>query len=273
MATSGKKWFEKSRQIKGVLLDITGVLYNSGHVPTPIPGSIEAVKRLKAEGIPLRFCTNETQTTRAELVKKLCKLGFELEANEVFPPAPAMCHILRQRSLRPHLLVHPALLPDFQEIDQSDPNCVVLGDAADVFSYENLNKAFQVLISLEKPVLFSMGGGKYYKENDSLVLDVGCYMKALEFATGVKGEICGKPDANFFNGALADMFVRPEDAIMIGDDIVNDVGGAQACGMMGLQVRTGKFRPSDENHPTVTPDGYVDNLAEAVDLFLANRQK
>ena len=29
---------------------------------------------------------------------------------------------------------------------------------------------------------------------------------------------------------------------MIGDDIVNDVGGAQACGMMGLQVRTGKYR-------------------------------
>ena len=29
---------------------------------------------------------------------------------------------------------------------------------------------------------------------------------------------------------------------MIGDDIVSDIGGAQACGMMGVQVRTGKFR-------------------------------
>ena len=29
---------------------------------------------------------------------------------------------------------------------------------------------------------------------------------------------------------------------MIGDDIVSDVGGAQACGIRGLQVRTGKFR-------------------------------
>ena len=29
---------------------------------------------------------------------------------------------------------------------------------------------------------------------------------------------------------------------MIGDDIVNDVGGAQACGIKGLQVRTGKYR-------------------------------
>lgn len=29
---------------------------------------------------------------------------------------------------------------------------------------------------------------------------------------------------------------------MIGDDIVNDVGGAQQCGMRALQVRTGKYR-------------------------------
>lgn len=29
---------------------------------------------------------------------------------------------------------------------------------------------------------------------------------------------------------------------MIGDDIVSDVGGAQACGIRGVQVRTGKYR-------------------------------
>lgn len=30
--------------------------------------------------------------------------------------------------------------------------------------------------------------------------------------------------------------------LMIGDDLVNDVGGAQHCGMKGIQVRTGKYR-------------------------------
>ena len=29
---------------------------------------------------------------------------------------------------------------------------------------------------------------------------------------------------------------------MIGDDIVNDIGGAQTCGIRGVQVRTGKYR-------------------------------
>ncbi len=51
-------------------------------------------------------------------------------------------------------------LPDFAEFDQSEPhNCVVLGDAAGGFSYDNMNKAFRVLISQDKPLLISMGRG------------------------------------------------------------------------------------------------------------------
>ena len=29
---------------------------------------------------------------------------------------------------------------------------------------------------------------------------------------------------------------------MVGDDVVNDVGGAKGCGMKGILVRTGKYR-------------------------------
>lgn len=50
-------------------------------------------------------------------------------------------------------------LSDFSDVNQENPNCVVLGDATDNFSYQNLNKAFQLLMSLETPVLFALGGG------------------------------------------------------------------------------------------------------------------
>ena len=29
---------------------------------------------------------------------------------------------------------------------------------------------------------------------------------------------------------------------MVGDDVMNDVGGAQRCGLTGILVRTGKYR-------------------------------
>ncbi|XP_068807587.1 phospholysine phosphohistidine inorganic pyrophosphate phosphatase isoform X2 [Struthio camelus] len=231
-----------ARAVRALLLDVSGVLYDSGDGGgVPIAGSAEAVRKIKASGLKLRFCTNETQVTREKFVKKLQGLGFDISVDEVTAPAPAACRVLKERNLRPHLLVHDDVVPEFAEIDKANPNCVVVGDAADNFSYANLNEAFRVLIELENPVLISLGRGRYYKETDGLKLDVGAYMKALEYACDIQAEVVGKPAKMFFESALAEVGVQPQQAIMIGDDIVNDVGGAQQCGMRALQVRTGKY--------------------------------
>ncbi|XP_040922983.1 phospholysine phosphohistidine inorganic pyrophosphate phosphatase [Toxotes jaculatrix] len=265
-------WPGCAKSLKGVVLDMCGVLYDSGEADgVAIPGSIEAVKKLKASDLQLRFCTNETQATREKFVAKLQRLGFDISVSEVFSPAPAAVAVLKERGLRPHLLVYDGVLPEFDSVDKTSPNCVVIGDAAENFSYQNVNEAFRVLIGLEKPVLFSLGQGRYYKETDGLKLDVGVYMKALEYACDLEAEVIGKPSPMFFHSVLSDMALQPHEALMIGDDLVNDVGGAQRCGMKGVQVRTGKYRPSDERHPTVTADGTVDNLAQAVDMILNQR--
>ncbi|XP_042075679.1 phospholysine phosphohistidine inorganic pyrophosphate phosphatase isoform X1 [Haplochromis burtoni] len=296
MADSG--WPGCAKSLKGVILDLCGVLYDSGEGDgVAIPGSIEAVKKLKESDLQLRFCTNETQATREKFVAKLRRLGFDISVSEVFPPAPAAIAVLKERGLRPHLLVHDGLLPEFDGVDKTNPNCVIVGDAAENFSYQNLNEAFRVLIGLEKPVLFSLGQGRYYKETDGLKLDVGVYMKALEYACDLKAEVIGKPSPTFFRSVLNDMGLKPHErahhglllcfcphpplwllywavvqkVLMIGDDLLNDVGGAQHCGMKGVQVRTGKYRPIDERHPAVTADGTVDNLAQAVDMILSQR--
>ncbi|KAM5142176.1 phospholysine phosphohistidine inorganic pyrophosphate phosphatase [Mantella aurantiaca] len=259
--------------VRAVLLDVSGVLYDSGGPEggTAILGSVQAVCRIRQAGLKLRFCTNESQATRSQFVQKLQRFGFSISEEEVTAPGPAAKRLMQERGLRPHLLVHDDLLPEFDSIDKSDPSCVVIGDAAENFSYQKVNGAFNVLISLEKPVLISLGKGRYYKETDGLKLDVGAYMKALEYAGDVTAEVVGKPSKNFFMSALDEMGVKPEEAIMIGDDVVNDIGGAQSCGIRAVLVRTGKYRPSDETHPQVTADGYVDNLAQAVDFLLASR--
>ncbi|XP_076461825.1 phospholysine phosphohistidine inorganic pyrophosphate phosphatase-like [Babylonia areolata] len=259
----------RNRPVRAVLLDISGVLKNCvDEKDVAIEGSVDAVKRLKSSGVPLRFCTNETTTTRSQLVTRLQAIGFDIKEEEVYPPAPAVCRVLQQRGLRPYLLVHPALKPDFEHVDQTNPSCVVLGDAAHAFSYANVNAAFQTLVAMETPVLISMGQGKYYKEDNKLVLDVGSYKAALEYACGLKAEVVGKPSETFFLSVLDSMGAKPQDTVMVGDDIENDVGGAQKCGMRGVLVRTGKYRPSDEDHPSVTPDLIANNLAEAVDEVL-----
>uniref|UniRef100_A0AAZ3PXV4 Phospholysine phosphohistidine inorganic pyrophosphate phosphatase n=1 Tax=Oncorhynchus tshawytscha TaxID=74940 RepID=A0AAZ3PXV4_ONCTS len=193
-------WENSVKSLKGVILDMCGVLYDAGEDGgTPIPGSVEAVKRLKASDLQVRFCTNETQATREVFVAKLQRMGFDICVSEVFSPAPAAVAVLKERGLRPHLLVYDGVVPEFDR------------DAAEKFSYQNLNDAFRVLIGLEKPVLFSLGRPrKYYKEDEGLNLDVGVYMKALEYACDVEAEVIGKPDPMFFQKVLDDMGIQSQ---------------------------------------------------------------
>jgi ribonucleotide monophosphatase NagD (HAD superfamily) len=56
---------------------------------------------------------------------------------------------------------------------------------------------------------------------------------------------------------------------MIGDDCEADIGGAQAIGVPGVLVRSGKYRPGDEARIDPPPSAVVDDLPAAVQWVLA----
>lgn len=64
----------------------------------------------------------------------------------------------------------------------------------------------------------------------------------MQFASERRAIVIGKPGEEFFRMALTDMHLRPDEVVMIGDDIVGDVGGAQSAGLRGILVRTGKYQ-------------------------------
>ena len=78
---------------------------------------------------------------------------------------------------------------------------------------------------------------------DDLWLDAGAYVAALEFATGSRAKLFGKPSPDFFAQAVAALGVPAHRVLMVGDDAVSDVAGAQRAGLAGALVQTGKFRP------------------------------
>ena len=113
--------------------------------------------RLNDSTIPIRFCTNESQLSQRQIYERLKSIGISLESHQVFSPVPAAKKILRRDGLRPYTIVHDKVVGEFEEFDKTDPNCVLLGDATNNFSYENLDEAFRVL--LKHPKLFTMGYG------------------------------------------------------------------------------------------------------------------
>jgi HAD superfamily hydrolase (TIGR01458 family) len=102
---------------------------------------------------------------------------------------------------------------------------------------------------------------------DGLSLDAGAFVAALEYATGQDAYVVGKPAPGFFASALAAVGVAAGDAIMIGDDVESDVGGALRAGLSAVLVRTGKFREDRVATSGITPTAVVDSIAEVPRLL------
>jgi HAD superfamily hydrolase (TIGR01458 family) len=247
---------------EALLLDLSGVLYDGEEC---IPGALEAVERVQRSALAVRFITNTSQQTRDALLGRLRCLGFTLDDSQLFTAVDAARQWLIERELRPFCLVHENIRAEFDDLDQADPNAVLIADAADGFSYANLNRAFQ--LCLAGAPLLGVGYNRYFKSGDQVLLDVGAFIVAVEFAAGVKATIVGKPSGEFFHQVLASTGVPPERALMVGDDVFGDVEGALAAGIPACLVRTGKYRRGDENR--IEGDfPVVEDVSGAVDLAL-----
>ena len=248
--------------LHAVLLDLGGVFYEGTRL---IPGAAEALTRLRGSGLPLRFVTNTTRQSRAALLRELAGRGLAIAQDELFTPATAARDLLVARGLRPLLLIHPDLAPDFTGLDTAEPNAVVVGDAGEHFRYATLNQAFR-LVHGGAP-LFALGRNRYFQEADGLSLDAGPFVAALEYASGQTAELIGKPAPAIFRAALASTGCAPADAVMIGDDVDSDVNGAITAGLRGILVKTGKYRPGDESR--LKPGGVaVNDIGAATTVVL-----
>jgi HAD superfamily hydrolase (TIGR01458 family) len=93
--------------------------------------------------------------------------------------------------------------------------------------------------------LIALGMTRYWRAADGLRLDAGPFVTALEFATGRRATVLGKPASDFFQLAVQLLGCSAAEGVMIGDDIVSDVLAAERAGLRGVLVRTGKFREAD----------------------------
>ena len=245
-----------------ILLDVDGVLSVSGE---PIPGAVEAVLRLRAEGHRLRFVTNNSTRSRGALAAELRELGLELEDSELQTTPIAAAEQLGGR--RVYGLVMSAIVPDLAGIELvgEGADAVLVGGCDEttepnqVFSHMNLARAFSEIQAGAD--LFCLHKNAWWQTARGPMLDGGAFVAALEYATGVEATVIGKPSASFFAAALAALDAEPELTWLVTDDLEQDVRGAQLFGMKTLLLRTGKFRPDAVERSGVMPDAIISSLA------------
>lgn len=248
-----------TRRPRGLLLDLDGTVYEDDGV---IPGAPEAVAALRAGGVPVRFVTNTTRVPRRTIAGWLENCGIAATSDDIFTPPLAAVLWLRERGLRRIAVCLPAeARTEFAEFQlvEDDPEAVVVGDLGAGWTFEAMNRVFRWI--LDGCVFLALHRNRYWKSGGQLILDVGAFVAAFEFATGRRATLVGKPSQAMFHAAAGSMKLAVEEVAMVGDDLEADIRGARALGALGYLVRTGKFREEELAGSAVEPDRIIDSVA------------
>ena len=252
--------------IKTFLFDLDGTLTVDG---LPIPGAAEALTSLKAKGLAVRICTNTTTMSRDTMSRRLRQIGLPIEPAEVFSAPSAAAEFLRQHRIERCLkLLSDDVKHDFVEFeeDDSNPERIVIGDIGGSWDYALMSKLFSLVMNGSK--IIALHKGRYWLSEGRLKLDIGAFITGLEYATCVEAQIIGKPSTDFYKMALASVKCSADEACMIGDDLINDIQGAQNCGIKGILVKTGKYLQDKVSTASIKPDLIVASVVDLPD-FLA----
>jgi HAD superfamily hydrolase (TIGR01458 family) len=254
-----------------ILLDVDGVLHVSG---TPIPGGAAAVRTLRDDGHRIRFVTNSTTRSRAQLTEQLRGMGIELGDDEIQTTGDVAARVLAGR--RVLALTMPGLFDDLEGLQLVGMNvdAVLLGGADEgeetgrVFSYLNLNRAFHELDAGAE--LYCLHKNRWWQTADGPRLDAGAFVAGLEYAADTEATVLGKPSTAYFEAALEALDADAGITWMVGDDFEGDCIGAHKHGMRTILVRTGKFRPDEVERSPVQPDGIISSIAQLPAWLEAN---
>ncbi|MGA2104170.1 TIGR01458 family HAD-type hydrolase [Methanoregula sp.] len=253
--------------VNGFLIDIDGVLTTGD---TAIAGARGAIELLKTQGFPFRCVSNSTRKCRATLAARLDNLGFDIPKNALFtPPLAAVKYMKESGKHRACLLTTGDVDRDFESIsietDSTAVDYVIIGDAGDRVTYASMNQAFRCV--MEGADIIALEKDRYWMASEGLSLSAGPFVEALEYATGKTAIVVGKPSKEFFSLALGDMGLSAKETVMIGDDIFTDIGGAQASGIRGILVKTGKFREDVFEKSTIRPAAVLNTVGDIQDLI------
>ncbi|MDF9841076.1 MULTISPECIES: HAD-IIA family hydrolase [unclassified Paenibacillus] len=254
------------KNIGGLLIDLDGTLFHGGQM---IPGADKLIEGLRTAGIPFLFVTNNSSRTAAGVAAHLRGMGIAAKPEEVCTSSLAAARYIAGElpEARVAILGEEGLIDACAaaglKIVEDDPQYVVQGIYR-AFTYDSLARASRWI----------MGGAKFVLTNPDLMLPsddgvmpgAGTIGAAIEAASGVAPVVIGKPEAHLITFAASILGIKPEEAVVVGDNMRTDISAGVNAGCRTVLVLTGLTTAENLEHyktvTGVTPDEICSDLAE-----------
>lgn len=225
-----------------VLLDLDGCVWVQDALT---PYAREALVELRAAGKAVAFVTNDARQSPEDYVRKLWALGLQASLREVVTVGAAIQFLLAERvsGASTFVIGSPAVWRHVADSGQRIVNGTQRAGEADLvvvaghdgFDFDELRIATQALLSGAEMV--AADRDRTFPAADGLRPATGPIVAALEYAAQTTARIVGKPEPLIFQTALDRL--GPGRALMVGDRLDSDLGGAAAVGVDAAIVLTG----------------------------------
>lgn len=180
-----------------VCCDLDGVIWRGDEA---IPGSADAVARLREHGVRVGFLTNNSSRTVPAILGQLASMGVPATAGDVLTSAQAAARLLRRR-ISPGARVLAAAGVGVVEALRAEGFDVVAAPPADAvvvgwhrdFDFDGLDRASA---AVRAGALFvATNTDATYPARDHLLPGAGAIVAAIATASGTQPEVAGKPEA------------------------------------------------------------------------------
>ena len=260
---------EKFPNLKGLILDMDGVLWHDTQAIGHLPAIFAAISDL---GLRYVFATNNATKTVAEYQDKLSKFGLDVQAEQIITSAATTALYLQEHyaagtciyvvgsdSLRQILRQHGFVVSPVD--DCRSAQLVVVG--MDVgMTYEKIRNA---------ALLVRAGAGFIATNTDAtfptpqgLFPGAGTMVAAIRTASGRDPVIIGKPSSAMYEHAYRVLNLNPREVMGIGDRLETDIAGAQKAGCLSGLVLSGVSTLSQAQAWQPSPDIIAANLNEMI---------
>jgi glycerol 3-phosphatase-2 len=247
-----------------VLLDLDGCVWVQD---VPTPHVAEALAELRAAHKTVSFVTNDSRLSPEDYVRKLWSLGMQAALEEVVTVGAAIQFLLAGRGfgVPTYVIGSPAIFRHVAESGQRVVNGtpraaeaqIVVVAGHDRFDFAELRTATQAVLGGAE--MIAADRDRTFPAADGQWPGTGAIVAALEYATRATARSVGKPEPMIFETALDR--VGPGRALMVGDRLDSDLGGAATAGIDGAIVLTGVTnREQAEAAADPQPVAIADNL-------------